>query len=523
MNRCLRWAIAMALALGCGPGLWAQGARPADVPTAPSPAEPPIYVGAPMSITVNHIEVRAALQAVADFTGLNIVVSDSVSGSLSLRLQQVPWDQVLDLIAQARGLHTRRQGNVIWVAPRAEVAARDKARLEDWQALQNLEPLQTRSYRLHHARAVDVQARLLGSAAPGALGAAGGGGPFGQALAAAYGQVALPPAVTATGAGHAGWNAPPAASPSLGPGGRVLSARGSAVADPRTNQLFVTDVAQRLDHAERMLERLDVPLRQVLIEARIVQASDTFGQTLGVRLSGVGQNGPVVWGTNGSATLANSNPVAGQGTLFQTPDKALNTSGQFVNLPAAGINGVEPASFAVAIFQASKNRLLNLELSALEADGKGQVVSSPRVVTADQSRAVIEQGTELPYQTAAGTGITTIAFRKANLRLEVTPQLTPEGSIVLDLDIHKDSVGQSTPAGFAIDNRHINTQVRVDNGGTVMIGGIYETTQQVDAYRVPWLGNLPLIGALFRNQRRSQAKQELLVFITPKMLEPSAP
>jgi len=514
-------------------------AQTAAVPTAAplstaapssSPSGGPAYVGAPMSLNVQHIEVRAALQAVADFTGLNIVVSDTVTGSLSLRLHQVPWDQVLDLIAQARGLHTRRQGNVIWVAPRAEVAARDKARLEDWQALQNLEPLHTRSYRLHHARAAEVQARLLGTALGTPMAGVGGasGAPFGQALAAAYGQVALPPALQgtfgATPASPAPWQAAPATGAlSVGPSGRVLSARGSAVADPRTNQLFVTDVAQRLDQVERMLERLDVPLRQVLIEARIVQASDTFGQTLGVRLSGGGQNGPAVWGTTAAATTANSNPVSGQGTLFQTPDKALNTSGQFVNLPAAGINGVEPASFAVAIFQASKNRLLNLELSALEADGKGKVVSSPRVVTADQSRAVIEQGTELPYQTAAGTGITTIAFRKANLRLEVTPQLTPEGSIVLDLDIHKDSVGQSTPAGFAIDNRHINTQVRVDNGGTVMIGGIYETTQQDDAYKVPLLGDLPLVGALFRNHRHSQAKQELLVFITPKMLEPSAP
>ena len=333
----------------------------------------------------------------------------------------------------------------------------------------------------------------------------GGGAGVTQALAAPYGQVALPPALHGNGGGNWG-NAlagamaagalggpHPTAGAVMGPGsvGRVLSARGSVVADARTNQLFVTDAMSRLEQVERMLERLDVPLRQVLIEARIVQASDTFGQTLGARLSGAAP--------------------------------APEPRGPLVNLPASGLNGVDPASFAVAIFQANKNRLLNLELSALEADGKGKVVSSPRVVTADQSRAVIEQGTELPYQTAAGTGITTIAFRKANLRLEVTPQLTPEGSIVLDLDIHKDSVGQNTPAGFAIDNRHINTQVRVDNGGTVMIGGIYETTQQDDAYQVPWLGELPLIGALFRNHRHTQHKQELLVFITPKMLEPSAP
>jgi len=422
--------------------------------TAVGTASPPVrYSGAAMSLQLSDVEVREALAQVAQFTGLNLVVSDSVSGKLTLRVHQVPWDQVLDLIAQARGLHVRRQGRVVWIATRAEVAARDKAQLEEWQATQNLEPVQTRHFVLHYARALDVQMRLQGGGASAAT------------------TVASP---------HAA---------------RVLSARGAVVADPRTNQLFVTDVPERLNQVAHIVSHMDVPLRQVMIEARIVQANDSFGQSLGVRLGQAARAG---------VPLTGSKPVG--------------VDGLWVNLPASSVAGAEATSFAVSIFQPGQNRLLNLELSALEADGKGKVVSSPRVVTADQTKAVIEQGTELPYQTAAGTGMTTIAFRKANLRLEVVPQITPEGSIVLDLDIHKDSVGQSTPAGFAIDNRHVNTQVRVDDGGTVMIGGIYETAEQEDIYKVPLLGDLPGVGALFRNHKQTQVKQELLVFITPKML-----
>jgi type IV pilus assembly protein PilQ len=272
-----------------------------------------------------------------------------------------------------------------------------------------------------------------------------------------------------------------------------------------------------------MLAKIDVPLRQVMIEARIVQASDTFGQTLGVRLGGLGQVGPqAVWGPTNANVMANANPMAQQANSFNIADKALDTTGQFVNLPAASLNGFAAGSFAVSIFNSAKNRFLNLELSALEADGKGKVVSSPRVVTADQAKAVIEQGTELPYQVASASGATTLAFRKANLKLEVTPQITPEGGIVLDLDISKDNVGQITPAGFAIDTKHVKTQVLVDNGGTVMIGGIYETSEQDDEYKVPFLGDLPVLGYLFKNRRRATAKQELLVFITPKMLVQSA-
>jgi type IV pilus assembly protein PilQ len=460
-----------------------------------------------MSMNFQNIEVRTALQIVADFTGLNIITSDSVTGSLTLKLHKVPWDQVLDIMAQAKGLSVRRQGNVIWVAPRAEVAAREKLEYESKLAAQNLEPMQTRGFTLNYAKAVDVLTQIQGGtvlpAAP-MLGGFGGLGGVGLGYAS--------PA-----------NAVPFSLSSMGGGSRILSTRGSAMAESRTNQLFVTDIAERLDQVAQMIAKIDIPLRQVMIEARIVQASDTFGQTLGVRLGGLGQGGSQnVWGPTNTNVMANANPTAQQATSFNIADKALDTTGSFVNLPAASLNGFASASFAVSIFNSAKNRFLNLELSALEADGKGKVVSSPRVVTADQAKAVIEQGTELPYQVAAASGASTLAFRKANLKLEVTPQITPEGGIVLDLDISKDNVGQTTPAGFAIDTKHVKTQVLVENGGTVMIGGIYETSEQEDEYKVPFFGDIPVLGYLFKNRRTAQAKQELLVFITPKMLDHSA-
>ena len=489
---------------------------------APSGAgtESQAFTGKPLSLNFQNIEVRTALQILADFTGLNIVTSDSVTGSLTLRLQEVPWDQVLDIMVQAKGLSQRRQGNVIWVAPRAEVAARDKLAFETQAAMQNLEPLQTRSFMLNYAKAMDVMAQIQGNSAlssvqSGVIPSATWGGS--SSVPAGLGGSAVWNNASITPSGLTGILPFGASSP------RLLSTRGGVMADPRTNQLFVTDVASRLAQVAEMLARIDVPLRQVMIEARIVQASDTFGQTLGVRLGGLGQAGSqAVWGPTNANVMANANPVAQQANNFSIADKALDTTGQFVNLPAASLNGFAAGSFAVSIFNSSKNRFLNLELSALEADGKGKVVSSPRVVTADQAKAVIEQGTELPYQLAVASGVPTLAFRKANLKLEVTPQITPEGGIVLDLDISKDNVGQITPAGFAIDTKHVKTQVLVDNGGTVMIGGIYETSEQDDEYKVPFLGDLPLLGYLFKNRRRASTKQELLVFITPKMLDSSA-
>ena len=401
---------------------------------------PPVFSGAPMSMDFPKIELRTALQLIADFSGVNMVVSESVSGTLSLRLSQVPWDQVLHTVLQTKGLGQHRLGDVLWVAPEAELAAREKAALESRVAMQALEPVQTRAFALNYAKAQDLLVPLLSS----------------------NGVVSNNPAP------------------------RLLSGRGSALVDVRTNQLFVTDVADRLAQVALLIERIDIPQRQVLIEARIIEASDSFSRSLGVRLSR---------GDNNTRLL---------------------------NLPAMSLQGQDAATLALTLFDPARTLRLSMELSALEAEGLGKVVASPRLVTADQAKAVIEQGTELPYQVSAGNGATSIAFRKANLRLEVTPRITPEGSITMDLDVHKDSVGQSTPAGFAIDTKHVSTQVRVDDGGTVMIGGIFETSDNQNLAGVPGLRELPGVGWLFGNRSSKRSKQELLIFLSPKMLSQRA-
>jgi type IV pilus assembly protein PilQ len=320
-----------------------------------------------------------------------------------------------------------------------------------------------------------------------------------------------------TGAG--GGVAVPGAAPGAGTG-RILSARGSAIAEPRTNQLFVTDIASRLEQVQDLITKLDIAVRQVLIEARIVEASDTFGRSLGVKLGGAdlraqqgGTGGYQVGSGNVAVGTNYSNAVATSGA-----GGTVDLSSTFVNLPAIGQGGFSPATFAVSIFSASANRFLNLEISALEADGKGKVVSSPRVVTADKVKAIIEQGTELPYQIASASGATSISFRKANLMLEVTPQITPEGNVILELDINKDTVGQLTPGGFAIDTKHVKTQVLVENGGTVVIGGIFTMQETTDETKVPFFGDLPVVGWLFKTKSQVSNKQEMLIFITPKMI-----
>jgi type IV pilus assembly protein PilQ len=411
--------------------------------------------------------VRSLLQVIADFTNFNIVTSDSVTGSLTLRLKDVPWDQALDIILQAKNLGMRKNGSVLWIAPKDEINAKEKMEFEAQAAIQNLEPLRTQSFQLNYTKAIQIAQGLTGT------GAASGGG--------------------------------------SGSTTRILSPRGSVIAEARTNQLFVSDIPSRLVQVAELIQKLDVPVRQVLIEARIVEASDTFGKSLGVRLGGGALNnnnaiGPTVF-VPGTATTAPN--------LISTP-----TGSNFVNLPSTGVsgNGNAAGTFAISLFNSSLSRILNLEISALEADGKGKVVSSPRVVTADQTKALIEQGTELPYQVATSSGATSIAFRKANLKLEVTPQITPEGNIILTLDVNKDTVGQPTTAGFAINTKHVQTEVLVENGGTVVIGGIFELTEANDESRIPVLGEVPYLGALFRTRTRSVNKTEMLVFITPKMI-----
>jgi type IV pilus assembly protein PilQ len=420
------------------------------------------YNGQKLSLNFQNIEVRSLLQVIADFTNFNIVTSDSVSGNVTLRLQDVPWDQALDIILQSKGLGMRKNGNVLWIAPKDEILAKEKLEREATAALETLEPVRTQSFQLNYAKAADIARQLMGLSA----------------------------GVAATGGASA----------------RILSTRGSAIAETRTNQLFVTDIGTKLEQVQDLIAKLDVAVRQVLIEARIVEASDTFSKSIGVRLGG-GMNAAT--DSTGAGVQFGSSYTAGSSGA---------TSGNFVNLASTGANGFSAASFAVSIFGENAARFLNLEISALEADGKGKIVSSPRVVTADKIKAVIEQGTELPYQVATASGATSIAFRKANLILEVTPQITPEGSVILDLDINKDSVGQSTTAGFAIDTKHVKTQVLVENGGTVVIGGIFTETDNKTVTKVPFLGDLPGIGVLFRNTATTLNKQEMLIFITPKTL-----
>jgi type IV pilus assembly protein PilQ len=307
---------------------------------------------------------------------------------------------------------------------------------------------------------------------------------------------------------------------------RILSKRGSAIIEPRTNQLFVTDIASKLDEVRKLISKTDIATKQVLIEARIVEANDGFTRNLGAKLGFADMRGlqgmQPGWGIGGgrgtlSGNMTGVGQVTGQVEMTDANNDFGNT--QFINLPAAPINGVAAGSLAISLFNAAANRFLNLELSALEADGTGKIISSPRVVTADKSIATIEQGLELPYQVATSSGATSIVFRKANLRLEVVPQITPDGNVVIDVDVNKDSVGTETRAGFAIDTKHVKTQVMVENGGTVVLGGIYQQTERNTVSKVPLLGDVPVVGYLFRNTSRTNEKTELLVFITPKIVQ----
>jgi type IV pilus assembly protein PilQ len=440
----------------------------------------PGYGGEKLSLNFQSIEVRALLQVIADFTNFNIVTSDTVTGNVTLRLKDVPWDQALDIIMQAKGLGVKKSGNVLWVAPKEELAAKDKSELESKAQVAALEPLRTQSFQLNYTKAEDVAKGLVGQQSSG-----GGSG-----------------ATNAT---------------------RLLSTRGSVISEMRTNQLFVTDIPAKLEEVGQMITKIDIPVRQVMIEARIVEAEDTFGRSLGVKLGANdlrGVNGGVPGVSLGGANVTVGGTYAGIG--YQTGQTSTSdyANTQFVNLPAntSTLGGASAATFALSLFGAASNRFLNLELSALEVEGRGKLVSSPRVITADQVKALIEQGTELPYQSATSSGATAIQFRKANLKLEVIPQITPEGSIILDVDVNKDSVGQQTSAGYAINTKHVKTQVLVENGGTVVIGGIFEISETESVNKVPVLGDIPYLGALFRNKTRSSNKTELLVFLTPKVI-----
>lgn len=468
-------------------GLWEHSAYQTDeqfvVEIKPVKVDPtkltqgPGFSGEKLSLNFQSIEVRSLLQVIADFTKFNVITSDSVTGTVTLRLQDVPWDQALDIILQAKGLGVRKTGNVLWIAPKEEINAKEKLELESKATVLSLEPVRTQSFKLSYAKAKDVAVQL---------------------------------AATAVGTG-ANANS-----------SRVLSPRGSAVAEPRTNQLFVTDVPSKLEEVQQMINKLDIPVRQVLIEARIVEASDAFGRSLGVKLGSTDLRAQQ--GGDGGYSISGNNRVAfgtnyGNAVASSGAGGSVDLTSGFVNLPAIGAGIYSPATFALSIFSSTANRFLNLELSALESDGKGKVVSNPRIVTADQIPALISQGVQLPYTKAGVNGAEpTTEFADANLKLEVTPQITPDGSILLDVDITKDTPGVLTAAGYAINTKHIKTQILVENGGTVVIGGIFTMDESDEVTKVPLLGDLPGVGHLFKSRTRSTEKQEMLVFITPKMV-----
>ena len=429
------------------------------------------YTGEKLSLNFQNVEVRAVLQVIADFTGLNIITSDTVSGNLTLRLKDVPWDQALDIILQVKGLDVRKTGNVVWIAPRDEIATKEKLELEAKQQIAELEPLRTESFQLNYQKAEAFQ-KILADANQ-----------------------------------------------------RILSKRGSAVIDPRTNTLFINDTPTKLDEVRQLIKQVDVASRQVLIESRIVEASDTFSKNLGARLGFTdltalrGLGAPGLGGGDVRAMPTGSVRSGGVQTL-QTDDypESFFPDSFSVNLPADPINGRSPGQFAVSLFNAGLTRFVNLEISALQADGKGKVISSPRVITADNVEATIEQGTEIPYQQATSSGATSISFRKATLALKVKPQITPDDNVIMKLEVHKDSVGQTTVAGPAIDTKQVNTEVLVENGGTVSIGGIFTQDESKEVNKVPLLGDVPLFGVLFKQELNRNDRRELLIFVTPKIL-----
>ncbi|MGZ3158584.1 MAG: type IV pilus secretin PilQ [Burkholderiaceae bacterium] len=419
------------------------------------------YKGEKLSLNFQSVDVRAVLQVIADFTGLNIITSDTVSGNLTLRLKDVPWDQALDIVMQAKGLDMRKNGSVLWIAPKDELLTKEKLELEQRSQIAELEPVRTETFQLNYQKADDFKKLLDAS----------------------------------------------------GGGKSMLSKRGSAVIDPRTNQLFVTDIASKLEDIRKLVQQTDIASRQVLIEARIVEATDSFSKNLGAKL-GFGVQG------TGSTPLYTG---SGQQTSSGVPGvSAGSVGGNSVNLPAGGINGNPAGSVALTLFNAAATRFINLELTALESDGKGKILSSPRVVTANQLKALIEQGTEIPYTTASSSGATTITFRKAVLKLEVTPQITPDGNVVLDVDVNKDSVGAPISFGgstaISIDTKHVNTQVLIENGGTVVIGGIYTQNESETETKVPFFGDIPVLGHLFKTTAKVDNKTELLIFLTPKII-----
>jgi type IV pilus assembly protein PilQ len=426
------------------------------------------YTGEKLSLNFQNIEVRAVLQLLADFTGMNLVTSDTVTGNLTLRLKNVPWDQALDIILKSKGLAMRQSGNVMMVAPAAEIAAREKQELEAQKQLVELEPLYTEIVEIKFAKA-DQLATLLSTA-----GSQGGG---------------------ASSSGDRGF----------------LSKRGSITIDQRTNSLLIRDTAEHLEEIQQVIEHLDKPVRQVLIESRIVIANNDFNKELGVRFGASAQSNTLGAGASGSLDgLSLNNNNDDQVRADNSVGSDLN-----VDLPVGDPSG----SIGLALAKLPLGMILELELSAMQAEGRGEIVSSPRVITSNQQQATIEQGTEIPYQEASSSGATSVSFKEAVLKLDVTPQITPDDRIVMDLEVSQDQVGSVFNGVPSIDTRSVQTQVLVDNGETVVLGGIYEQNTQDNIERVPFFGDLPYVGFLFKNTAKTDQKRELLVFVTPKIVK----
>ncbi len=422
-----------------------------------------VFTGDRLTLNFQNIEVRAVLQLIADFTGMNVVVSDTVSGSLTLRLQNVPWDQALDIILKTKGLSMRQNGNVILIAPTEELASREKLELQSQKQIEELAPLRTEFIEINYAKAGDI-ASLLSSAGEG--------------------------------------------------GGSLLSSRGSATVDARTNVVMIRDTADVLIEARKMISKLDIPVQQVLIESRIVVANHDFTKDIGVQFGASGQRNFGVPGENGIGMGGTRPGFANWGDGYPAFGGDTEYQGLLVDLPAA-----QPAgSIGIAIGKIG-SYLLQLELSAMEIEGKGEVVSSPRVITSNQHTALIEQGTEIPYLEASSSGAATVSFKKAVLMLEVTPQITPNDRIIMDLTVKKDNVGEIFFSIPSIDTREIQTQVLVDNGETVVLGGIYEQEAGNTKTKVPVLGDLPVVGNLFKRTEKTDDRTELLIFVTPKILK----
>jgi type IV pilus assembly protein PilQ len=434
------------------------------------------YEGQRLTLNFQDIETRAVLQLLAETSGKNIVVSDTVQGNVTLRLRNVPWDQALDIVMTTKGLDMRQNGNVIMVAPAEEIAARETADLEAKLAIAELEPIYSEFLQVNYAKASDLKALISGST-----------------------------------------------------GGSMLSERGTIAVDDRTNTLLIQDTAERLQDIRRMVRTLDIPIKQVLIESRIVVVNDDFSRELGMRLgvTAFDENSSdgvtVISGSGvGTDTMINSaldnltDPA--NGTIYPIEVPALDNRYN-VQVPVASPAG----RFALAVLESEY--LVDLELSAVEAEGRGEIVSTPRVITANQKEASIKQGVEIPYQQSASSGATTVQFKEAVLELTVTPQITPDNNIIMDLTVSKDNVGDIISTGGlggtvpSIDTRSVQTQVLVKDGQTVVLGGIYETERRETLTKVPVLGDIPFLGAAFRNKQRTNNKAELLIFVTPRILE----